>query len=240
MRYSILILALMLLLLGACTSNQTFLNTDQKLAKADELYEQGKYSRAAELYGEVYFERSSAYSAHALMRQGDSYFKINKFADARIAYQEFADVFSSHPDASKAVFRAAQCLYEESLPPQYDQTETRHAIDAFREFIAKYPHDPLYDEAVAYIQKAQYKLIEKKFKTGYIYYKMKDYSSALLYFNEIAELGNNDRLDRESLYYSALILHKQELHDQARDKYEELVRKYPGSKESKKLAKYFK
>lgn len=240
MRIPISILVLALLLISACTSNQTFLTTDQKLAKADELYERGKYSRAAELYGEVYFERSSAYAAHALMRQGDSYFKINKFADARIAYEEFADVFSSHPDAGKAVFRAAECLYEESLPPQYDQTETRHAIDAFREFIAKYPNDPLYDEAVEYIQKAQYKLIEKKFKTGYIYYKMKDYSAALLYFEEINELGNNDRLDRESLYYSTLILIKQELHDRAREKYEALVTKYPGSDESKKLAKYFK
>lgn len=238
MKHIALILTI-ILLLGACAQNQTPLTTEEKLAKADELYERGKYDRAAELYGDVYFERQSASSARALLRQADSYFKTNKFAEARLSYQEFSESFPTHPDVSTAVFRYAVCLYEESLGPQYDQTETLQAIDAFRRFIDKYPNSERYADAVGYIQKAQYKLIEKKYLTGYIYYKMKDYSSALMYFKEVTDLGNTDRLDREALYYSALLLYKQDLADQARAEYERLVAKYPGSKEAKKLAKYF-
>ncbi|MCB5247527.1 MAG: outer membrane protein assembly factor BamD [Candidatus Cloacimonetes bacterium] len=238
MKHIALILTI-ILLLGACAQNQTPLTTEEKLAKADELYERGKYDRAAELYGDVYFERQSASSARALLRQADSYFKTNKFAEARLSYQEFSESFPTHPDVSTAVFRYAVCLYEESLGPQYDQTETLQAIDAFRRFIDKYPNSERYADAVGYIQKAQYKLIEKKYLTGYIYYKMKDYSSALMYFKEVTDLGNTDRLDREALYYSALLLYKQDLADQARAEYDRLVAKYPGSKEAKKLAKYF-
>ncbi len=239
MKYFVPILVI-ILLLTACAQNKTTLSTEQKLAKADELFEKGKYARAAELYGDVYFERQSASSARALMRQADCYFKINKFADARLCYQEFTESFPAHPDVSTSVFRYAVCLYEESLSPQYDQTETLQAIDAFRRFLDKYPRSERYADALGYIQKAQYKLIEKKYLTGYIYYKMKDYSSALMYFKEVTELGNTDRIDREALYYSALLLHKQKLNDQARVEYAKLAAKYPGAKETVRLAKYFK
>ena len=237
MKHPVLLL-IIVLLLTACAQNQTVLSTEEKLAKADELYEQGKYARAAELYGDVYFERQSASSARALMRQADSYFKLNKFSEARFCYQEFSESFPTHPDVSKAVFNYAVCLYEESLGPQYDQTQTLQSIDAFRRFIEKYPNSERFTEAIEYIQKAQYKLIEKKYLPGYIYYRMKDYSSALMYFREVTELGNTDRLDREALYYSALLLYKQNLQDQARAEHDRLVAKYPGSKEAKKLAKY--
>lgn len=236
----LIMLSLALLILGACSTNKTYLNTDQKLAKADQLFARGKYSRAAELYSEVYFERSSASSAHALMRQGDSYFKINKFADARKAYEEFMDVFPNHVQVSDAHFQYALCLYEDSLPAHYDQKETLHAIDSFKEFISKYPGNPRVQTALEYIRKAQYKLIEKSFRNGYIYYKMKDYSSALMYFKEVTDLGNTDQLDRRSLYYTARLLNKQGLSDQAREAFDSLQRKYPGSKETKKLAKKFK
>lgn len=239
MRLTILTALCLMLLLGGCAQNQTFMTTDEKLAKADELFALGKYNRAAELYGEVYFERSSASSAHALMRQADSYFNINRFADARASYQEFIETFANHPEVSTAVYQSAVCLYEESLGTQYDQTETLHAIDAFRKFIEKYPYDQRYEKALGYIQKSQYKLIEKKFRIGYIYYKMKDYSSALMYFKEITDLGNSDRLDREAWYYTTLLLYKQNLSDQAREAFNALSARYPGSKESKKLAKYF-
>ena len=235
-----LILIILILLLSACAQNRSTLTTEEKLAKADELYELGKYTRAADLYGDVYFERQSASSARALLRQADCLFKANKFAEARILYQEFSDSFPTHAEVSTAVFRYAVCLFEESLGPQYDQTETIQSIDAFRRFLEKYPKSELYADAIDYIQKAQYKLIEKRFRTGYIYYKMRDYSSALMYFKEVAELGNTDRLDRESLYYSALLLYKQKLKDQAAVEYDRLKAKYPDSKEAKKLAKYFK
>lgn len=233
-------LLIALALLGSCAQNQSYLTSEQKLRKADELFARKKYSRAAELYQDVYFERASGSTAYALMRQADSYFAVNKFTDARTAYQEFTDAFPNHPDVSTAHFKIGVCLYEESLPPQYDQTETLHSIDAFRNFIAKYPNDPRYKDALDYVRKAQYKLIEKKYLTGYIEYKMKDYSAALMYFHEVIDLGNNDRLDRMSLYYSTLIYLKQEQRDKALGAYDTLSGKYPGSKETKKLAKYFK
>lgn len=239
MRRFLWVILLILLAFGACSKNRTEQTIESKLAKADELYAQKKYARAATLYDEVSFERKSASTAYAILRQADSYFLMNKFADARLKYQHFIDSFPDHANASDAYFRIGQCLYEESLSPAYDQDETISSINAFKGFIERFPSDPRFQQALDYIRKSQYKIIEKKYQNGYIYYKMKDYSSALMYFDEVIALGNTDRLDRQSLYYSALLHLHQNSNDKAQESFARLKAKYPGSKETTKLSKKF-
>lgn len=240
MRTITLISICILLLMAGCAKNRTVMTGAEKLALADELFGKGKFARAAELYGDVYFERSTAQTAYALMRQAESYFKIAKFSDARAAYEEFTEAFPQHPDVRTAYFQIGVCLFEESLSAQYDQTETLASIEAFRTFVSRYPNDPRFQEALTYIRSAQFKLIEKRYLNGYIHYKMKDYSAALMYFNEVIALGNVDRLDRGSLYYSALLHLKQKNLEAARASFDLLMSKYPSSKEARKLQKHFK
>nr|MDK2850459.1 outer membrane protein assembly factor BamD [Candidatus Cloacimonadota bacterium] len=239
MRKYFSILLLILLAFAACSQNKTELSTDEKLARADEYYAKGKYAKAASLYDEISFERRSAATAYATLRMADSYFAMNKFTDARLKYQQFLDTFPDHQSASDAYYRIGVCFFEESLPPAYDQSETIASIDAFREFIERFPNDNRYDSAIDYIRRAQYKLIEKKYLNGYTYYKMKDYSAALMYFEEVIALGNTDTLDKKSLYYSALLHLAQDNEEAANAAYQKILLKYPDSKEAKKLHSRF-
>jgi Tfp pilus assembly protein PilF len=68
---------------------------------------------------------------------------------------------------------------------------------------------------------------------------MKDYSSALMYFKEITDLGNQDELDRKSLYYSIRIHIAQKNDTAANEGWQKLRSSYPDSKEVKKLAHHF-
>jgi len=239
MRRYLSFLMLILLAFGACSKNRSELTTAEKLALADELYANKKYSKAAVYYDEISFERKSASTAYATLRLADSYFAINKFTDARLKYQQFIDGFPDHQNVSDAYFRIGQALFEDSLKPDYDQDETVSAIEAFRNFIDRFPNDSRFAQAVEYIRRAQYKLIEKKYQNGYIYYKMKDYSAALMYFDEVIALGNTDSLDKKSLYYSALLHLRQDNREAALAAYQRLQSRYPGSDESRKLAKRF-
>ncbi|MCB5270983.1 MAG: outer membrane protein assembly factor BamD [Candidatus Cloacimonetes bacterium] len=232
-------LMLIILLFGACSKNKVEISTEQKLAKADELYANRKYSKAAVLYDEISFERKSAATAYATMRLADSYYAQNKFTDARLKYQQFIDGFPDHPNAADAYFRTALCFFEESLNSDRDQTETVSAIEAFGIFMERFPKDSRYERSLEYIRRAQYKLIEKKYENGYIYYKMRDYSAALMYFDEVIALGNTDTLDRKSLYYSALLHLRQKNKEAASASYSRLKSRYPGSKEAHKLDKKF-
>jgi outer membrane protein assembly factor BamD len=235
------IIALLILMLGfaACSRNKPQLSTEARLNAADELYAKGKYARAAVLYDEISFERKSASTAYANLRQADCYFAINKFADAQKYYEQFISSFPDHPEVSNAYYQVGACLFEESLSPQYDQSETIASIGAFNIFIDKFPSDLRYSSAVDYIHKAQYKLLEKQYLSGYIHYKMKDYSAALMYFKEVTDLGNTNDPDRMSLYYSAIICQRQNRQEEAKSFYQLLVDKYPQSKEARKLKGLF-
>lgn len=240
MRRYIIIILLILLGLSACSKNKSQLSSEARLQTADELYAKGKFARAATLYDEISFERKSAATAYATLRQADCYFNINKFSDARAKYEQFISSFPDHQDVSNAYYKIGVCLYEESLSPQYDQDETIACIEAFQLYAEKFPADSRFASALDYIRKCQYKLLEKNYLNGYIHYKMKDYSAALMYFDEIIALGNTDSLDRQSLYYSAkLHLHQKNL-EKAQLSYNALKTKYPGSKEAKKLSRRFK
>lgn len=240
MRRLLIVILLLMLGLSACSRNKTQLSTEARLKAADELFAKGKYARAALIYDEISFERKSAATAYATLKQADCYFEINKFADAQAKYEQFIESFPDHADTGTAYYKVGVCLFEQSLSPHYDQTETISSIEAFRVFIDKYPADSRYEDALGYIRKAQYKLLEKSYLNGYISYKMKDYSAALMYFDEITGLGNTDELDRKSLYYSAKLHLHQKNNELAKLSYDNLLAKYPDSKEVKRLSRRFK
>jgi len=233
------LIILIVICLFSCSSNKTQLTTEAKLKNADELYAKGKYSRAAVIYEEISFERKSAATAYATMKVADCYYNMHKFSEARLRYEQFISSFPDHEKVADAYFRIGECFFEESLPPHYDQTETIKCIEAFKTFIDRYPSDPRYGEAIDYIQKCQYKLLEKDYLTGYLYYKMKDYSSALMYFDEIIELGNINDLELKSLYYSAKLHLHQKNYEKAKANYDKLLSRYPNSKEAEKLKRKF-
>jgi outer membrane protein assembly factor BamD len=230
---------LLIILLAGCARNKIELSTENKLVKADELYAKKKYSKAAILYDEISFEKKSASSAVALMKLADCYFQINKFTDARLKYTMMTTSYPDYTDIETAYFRIGVSYFEETLPPQYDQTETAQAIEAFRTFLDRFPSSDKYPEAIDYIRKCQSKLIQKKYHNGFIYYRMKDYSSALMYFDQITELGNLDKLDRQSLYYSIKIHIAQKNSEAANLAWQKLNARYPDSKEVSRLKRHF-
>jgi outer membrane protein assembly factor BamD len=174
-----------------------------------------------------------------LMRLAECYYRMHKFTDARLKFTAMTTSYPDFEDIETAYYRIGQCYFEESLPPQYDQTETAQCIDAFRVFLDKFPNSKNYLNAIDYVRKAQQKLIEKKYYNGYIYYKMKDYSSALMYFTDIINLGNESDLERKSLYYAIKINLFQNNEEAAIELWDKMKIRYPSSKEEKKLSKYF-
>ncbi len=230
---------LLAVLLAACARNEVAVSSAAKMQQADELFSRKKYSRAALLYEDISFERQSASAPVALMRLADCYYKMNKFTDARLKYTALTTSYPDFEEIETAYFRIGECYFEESLKPQYDQTETQQSIDAFRVFLDRFPNSDKYQRAIEFIRQAQTKVIQKKYHNGYIYYRMKDYSSALMYFKEIINLGNQDEIDRRSLYYATRISLYHKNRADAETFWNRLKSRYPDSRETKKLARHF-
>lgn len=235
----LLIAILLVAVLAGCAGNKLkkLVPVEKKMQIADDFFAREKYHKAIPYYTDVAFERNSSYTTEAQMKLADCYFNQNKFVEARFEYEELIRLFHDAKDINRAYFQIGVCYFEDSLNPHYTQDETENAIRAFETFIEKFPFDEGKTEAIEYIQKCHYKLLEKKFNNGYAYFKMHDYSAALMYFDEITELGNNNEVDRNSLFYSARIYLVRQDKENATIMINKLNERYPDSKETIKINK---
>ncbi len=238
----LIFLSLLIIILFGCSKNKLYkdLPAADKMKIANEFFDRGKYHKAVPIYSDIAFERNSIFTAEAQMKLAECYFQQNKFMDARFELEEIIRLFPDYENISNAYFKIGICFYEESLNPHYTQEETERAIDAFEIFLEKFPFAENRDKAVEFIQKCHYKLLKKKYYSGYAYYKLYDYSSALMYFDEIIELGNLDKLDKMSLFYSTKIFINRKDKENALKTAGTLSMRYPDSKEAEKINKLLK
>lgn len=238
-RVSLSIFVFALLLISSCSSNRIleYGTAEEALQMANEYFNEGKYRKAIPYYQKIVNESSTILMADAQMKLADSFFNRHDYIDARFEYEEFIRQFSDHREVAKAFFQIGVCYYELSAAPHYDQTETYSAIDAFKEYLERFPFDQRKEEAIEYIKNCQMKLFEKKYWNGYAYYKISDFPAALLYFNEITDLNNINEIDRNARFYSAMIYIARKDLVNAEATTQILVERYPDSKQSAKIKK---
>lgn len=235
-KYFVVMLILATLL--GCSNNKLKeqMPAAQKMEIAKKYIAKNKHHKAIPYLQQIAFERNSALTAEAQMLLAESYYAQNKFTEARFEYEELIRLFSDYKKVDEAYFKIGVCFYEESLDAHYTQEETEQAVDAFQTFISKFPFSKLKTDAIEYINNCNYKLIEKKYYNGFAYYKMFDFSAALMYFDEIIELGNQNKTDRLSLYYAAKIYDEREDQSSLKTIYDKMQARYPEAKETEEIA----
>ncbi|MBC8384772.1 MAG: outer membrane protein assembly factor BamD [Candidatus Cloacimonetes bacterium] len=231
-----------LFILMACSSNRITDNmpAEKKMEIGNNFFDEEKFNKAIPYYTDVAFERNSSFTTEAQEKLAECYFRQDKYLEARFEYQELIRLFPDHEDIGRIYFQVGVCYFNESLNAHYSQDDTEKAISSFKTFLEKFPFDERKVEALEYLQKCNYKLLEKKFHNGLTYYRIYDYSAALMYFDEIIDLEMNDVLDRKAIYYSAKIYKKRKNIEKTQKMIEILNKKYPGSKETLKAVNFLK
>ncbi|MFC1888044.1 outer membrane protein assembly factor BamD [Candidatus Cloacimonadota bacterium] len=235
----IIYLVIVVFLFGACSSTKISksMSVEEKMAKADEFYNLEKYRKAIPYYTEVVLDRNSIYTAEAQMKLGNCYYYQDKFMEARFEYQELIRLFKKYSNLGEAYYRIGVCYFKESLKPHYTQEETRKAILAFETYLDKFPFHDKKEEAQDYLAKCNYKLLEKTYYNGYAYYKLSDYSSALLYLEEVTSLNITDELDKKALYYSGKIFCYRKDKGNTLLVLDKMKQRYPDADETKTIEK---
>ncbi len=213
--------------------NKLLKSNDQeaKYEAAMKAYEKGDYMHANQLFenlllysrGRDMAERVNLYYAKSLLGSKDYY-------SAGYQFESFVKWFPYSQYAEEALFQAAFCKYLESPESSLDQTLTKQSIDAFQQYIEKYPKSERVAEANKLMDELRDKLIEKDYQNAYAYYKTMQYHAAVVSFkNFLNDYPDLTDKRENAMYYIVLAGYefaRNSVEDKLKERYEALILDY--------------
>jgi outer membrane protein assembly factor BamD len=121
----------------------------------------------------------SKFAVDALLRIADVYFLQESFEEAAVGYEAFRDLYPKHEKTPYAMFRVGKSYFSDiPSPVARDQSAGVRSLDAYNEFLRRYPKAAEADEARKDVAEIRRFLAEKEFYIAEFYYKRKFYAAA--------------------------------------------------------------
>jgi outer membrane protein assembly factor BamD len=131
----------------------------------------------------------SKYALDAQLRLADVYYMQESYAEAALAYESFRDLHPKHEKVAYAMFRVAMSYYKDiPTPLSRDLTPAQKSIDAFNDFLHRFPADPNVKEAQTDLGDCRKMLAEKELYIGNFYFKRDFYDSAKGRYKKLIDL----------------------------------------------------
>lgn len=232
MRYFQLFLLLLLLIAFGCKSY----NVRPDLSAED------RFSLAKRMYkNEDFFDAKNQFKIITLNNPGATFVDEAQYylADCHLHLKEYilaADEFSRltrlYPRSQwvdDAQFKTAYCEFKLSPKPALDQTYTVKAVESLQRFIEDYPGSDLIPEAERLLKTCRRKLAQKEYKAGALYRKLGDHNGAFVYFDSVTNHYYDTKFAEPATYWKGESLFKLKRMSEARQAFEDLLRKFPKS-----------
>jgi outer membrane protein assembly factor BamD len=131
----------------------------------------------------------SKYATDAQLRIADVYYLQESYPEAAAAYETFRDLHPKHEKVPYAMFRIAKSYYQDMPDPiARDMTPAQKALDAYNDFLRRFPTAPEAAEAKKDVDGIRAQLAEKELYIGNFYYKRDFYLSAKGRYEKIVDL----------------------------------------------------
>lgn len=178
---------LIMLSMISCGGKKTIakLDAEDTFARGMEFFNQKKYVDAIDDFKEIVYNYSGTrVAAEASYYLGECYFNTKDYATAVDEYQHLTSDYPSSPMAEKGLYRMAYAYYKMSPNYALDQTETAEkAKSTLQLYFERYPEGQ--EDARKLLLQVNEKLARKDYESGLIYFKMKQYSPAKIYFQGV-------------------------------------------------------
>lgn len=176
-------------------------DVDAKYKAAFELYNKGKYQKAASLFESMAVLTDGTERDDTVQYYwGLSNYKFKDFVTAETNFSRFVNNFPRSPFAEEARFLRIDCLYKSTYRYELDQNPTRLAISAIAEYRKDYGYNEHKDECDAMLKDLNGRLDRKAFEGARLYFNMEDYKAARVAFKNILK-DNADNMYREDILY---------------------------------------
>jgi len=217
---------------------QVILDAEDQYALAKREFEKKHWDEAVvELQKLIFNYPGAAFIDSAQFLLGTAYFNQDEYP---LAIGEFGKLLSSYPTsqlADDAAFMVAKSDFEMSPRAELDPTHTQRATDELRNFLEDYPESNRREEAEELLNKCRAKLAKKAYETGYLYYRMGHYPSALIYLRQVLNDYHDTEWIKQAQFQIAEVFYKQKKYDQAKEEYQKFLQNFPDDKLAKKAKK---
>jgi outer membrane protein assembly factor BamD len=188
-RYGIFLLICMCML-NACSNkfSKILKSTDYeyKLQMADKFFEEKKYSKAQQLYEELYPVFKGTIKFEELYyKDAFCFYYLENYRDAENFFKGFLEVFPNSKMAEEVDYMHALCFYKQSTKIELDQSNTAKSIGVMQTFINTHPGSTRIKEATNIIDICRVKLEEKELRGAELYYKVGQFRAAAISFNTL-------------------------------------------------------
>ena len=123
----------------------------------------------------------------ALYHQGEMHIQLKEYPLAVVVFRRLISDFPQSPYSDESQYKLAYATFLQSNPPHLTQDKTFEAIRELQFFLEEYPSSEWSTEVHELLQECFDKVAEKDYRIGNLYYKMKDWEAARLYFKELLE-----------------------------------------------------
>ena len=207
--------AVLLLAAGlfACKSQyEALLNStdsDVKYAAAFEFFNQGKYTKASQLFESLSTITSGTERDDTVQYYwGLSNYRSHDYYTAETNFTNFVMNFPRSPFAETARYLRIDCLYRSTLRYELDQVPTHTAISAISEYVSEYPESPYIEICNNMLTDLNERLDRKAFENAKLYYSMEDYKAAQVALRNVLKEDSDNIYREDILYYTAMASYK--------------------------------
>lgn len=182
---------------------------DAKFAAAFDYFNQGKFSRAGQL-----FESLSAVTSGTERDDTVQYYwglSNYRFKDYYTAETNFTNFIINHPGstfAEEAYYYRIDCMYRSTLRYELDQKPTHSAISTISEYLSTYPDTRFRTECDRMLEDLNERLDRKAYENAKLYYKMEDYKASNVALRNVLKDDSENIYREDILYHIAMSSYK--------------------------------
>jgi len=194
--------------LQSCKSQYELLlnsnDVDEKYAAAFEYFNNGKYTKAAQLFENLAVLTSNTDRDDTVQYYwGLSNYRFKDYYTAETNFLKLLTNYPRSPFANEAFFLRIDCLYRSTYRWELDQTPTYTAMAQISQYLIEDPNSTHAPICQRMLDDLAERLDRKAYENAKLYYKMEDYKASRVAFRNVLKEDADNRYREDILYYIA-------------------------------------
>lgn len=178
---------LLVLLFSSCSEYQKALKSEdlgEKFKYGEQLYNEGKYSKANKLFEQIMPKYRGKPQAEKLtFLNANSSYKMEQYYISGYHFERFVSAYPNSEKLEEAMFKSAKSYYMLSPVFSKDQEDTVTALEKLQTFVNVYPESKYLAETNKLVKELEYKLEKKAYSIAKQYNKILDYKASIASFD---------------------------------------------------------